>query len=908
MKRVLSTAIALLVLSVAVYGQGALKVNNSTLALQLTAGELATFKTVNGFGGSGTGDAVLADANAFTGNNSFAGTSLFTGVPTIDAANEVKLSLTNDYDTFYLSIGTNTISPQIDHTFLTLGHNIESTDAGLVPIVSTKPGWGLTLENNYLNPTSGSLQTEFYFGTANSERLMVGGIAPSATASVTSVVANGAGSIVTISSPAFTPNYLREGLRFYFTALPGTASGIDTTTAYKVKTVLSATTFNLGTSAVTPVAITGATYSGTAGTMNRGGWGSTSFYQPLSVLLDDTYGSTLKSPDIRDQAAFEVSTNMTGKNNYSFFTNGKTGYGTYLWLYGDGNTEQWMIGAQANSGLVIRKDGPAPAVGNILFIDFSGNIGFGNAAPLARLNPTSTTEQLRLSYDDSNYAPFTVSSGGALTIAPSGGATTITGTLAATSLSGSGASLTGIPITAITSTTSAQMRTLVSDENGTGALLFNNASAATFEGVTIYDGAGLAQKVLEIPEVTVSPVNYFRMLNGATGGGVTLQSLGTDPDVDINLTTKGVGRVVLNTGLTTTGTIELGNATDTTLSRASAGVVAIEGSNIVTDARLAGGTLPGSFTTLAASGAGTIANGLSVGGTAYSYGAASATGAFALLVPATTYTINSGAQTRVQANYIGVPAVSNTSGVITDLFNTTIAGPPTVTGGSATRAHTLGILDSTNAASSITGGFVVATAFGTTATSVGIGGGSVYAGTSIVSSGLVQGQYFRNAAFIDYGDGGTKIAKINYNGGQELSALKLGGTTTGMRLTMASDGNVTLTDSAGTASTGNLTLNNLIAGGSTTIGSGTAISKHLSATATLNYDLTALTLEDKTITVTGAALGDSVVIGVPHGSTTATSSFTAWVSSADTVTIRCKTAATGEDPASGTFRADVWKH
>jgi hypothetical protein len=92
-----------------------------------------------------------------------------------------------------------------------------------------------------------------------------------------------------------------------------------------------------------------------------------------------------------------------------------------------------------------------------------------------------------------------------------------------------------------------------------------------------------------------------------------------------------------------------------------------------------------------------------------------------------------------------------------------------------------------------------------------------------------------------------------------------------------------------------------------TIGQGTAITKVLSATATLDYDLTSLTLEDKTITVTGAALGDVVSVGVPNGSVTATSVFTAWVSAADTVTVRCKTAAVGENPASGTFRVMVTK-
>ena len=89
--------------------------------------------------------------------------------------------------------------------------------------------------------------------------------------------------------------------------------------------------------------------------------------------------------------------------------------------------------------------------------------------------------------------------------------------------------------------------------------------------------------------------------------------------------------------------------------------------------------------------------------------------------------------------------------------------------------------------------------------------------------------------------------------------------------------------------------------------SGAAISTVLSATATLNFDLTALVVEDLTITVTGAASGDTVSIGVPAGSVTATVQFTGWVSAADTVTIRARTSVVGENPASGTFRATVTK-
>lgn len=45
------------------------------------------------------------------------------------------------------------------------------------------------------------------------------------------------------------------------------------------------------------------------------------------------------------------------------------------------------------------------------------------------LQVRGTTEQLRLGYNAANYAAFTVSSGGDLTVAPSGGDTTVTGTL-----------------------------------------------------------------------------------------------------------------------------------------------------------------------------------------------------------------------------------------------------------------------------------------------------------------------------------------------------------------------------------------------------------------------------------------------------------------------------------------------
>ena len=96
---------------------------------------------------------------------------------------------------------------------------------------------------------------------------------------------------------------------------------------------------------------------------------------------------------------------------------------------------------------------------------------------------------------------------------------------------------------------------------------------------------------------------------------------------------------------------------------------------------------------------------------------------------------------------------------------------------------------------------------------------------------------------------------------------------------------------------------------------GSYVKTHLSATATLVFgDIAAQAHEDQTMTVTGAAVGDTVALGIPHAVATGAAandiSFTAWVSSSNTVTVRCvnaDTLATGNLPDE-TFRADVWSH
>lgn len=87
------------------------------------------------------------------------------------------------------------------------------------------------------------------------------------------------------------------------------------------------------------------------------------------------------------------------------------------------------------------------------------------------------------------------------------------------------------------------------------------------------------------------------------------------------------------------------------------------------------------------------------------------------------------------------------------------------------------------------------------------------------------------------------------------------------------------------------------------------LNKSLNGSATLDFGSTAAqSSADLTITVTGAADGDVVTLGVPNGSTLTNSSFTAWVSAANTVTVRFNNYSSGaQDPASGTFKVRVIK-
>lgn len=99
--------------------------------------------------------------------------------------------------------------------------------------------------------------------------------------------------------------------------------------------------------------------------------------------------------------------------------------------------------------------------------------------------------------------------------------------------------------------------------------------------------------------------------------------------------------------------------------------------------------------------------------------------------------------------------------------------------------------------------------------------------------------------------------------------------------------------------------------GTVTIGSsGAAITRTLTGSASLDFAAPGAVpgcSADLTVTVTNAALGNPVVLGVPNASVAdLTQQFTAWVSATNTVTVRnCQFANAAANPAAGTFNIRV---
>ena len=147
-------------------------------------------------------------------------------------------------------------------------------------------------------------------------------------------------------------------------------------------------------------------------------------------------------------------------------------------------------------------------------------------------------------------------------------------------------------------------------------------------------------------------------------------------------------------------------------------------------------------------------------------------------------------------------ASASASQTFTDAFNLYLTPPVAGINANITRNHTLGIVDATSASSPITGGLIVATTLGTAATSVGIGGGNVFAGGTITGNQLTSTVATGTAPLVVTST--TNVANLNassLNGATFAAPGAIGSTTpsTGAFTTLSASGLITSTVGAGAA-------------------------------------------------------------------------------------------------------------
>jgi len=133
--------------------------------------------------------------------------------------------------------------------------------------------------------------------------------------------------------------------------------------------------------------------------------------------------------------------------------------------------------------------------------------------------------------------------------------------------SGGGDALVANPLSQFAATTSAQLAGVISNETGSGALVFATSPTLITPALGT-PGSGV------LTNCTGYTGDSALVTSGALNSGSITSGFGTIDTGASTITTTGVVR---------TGNIEIGHATDTTLARTGAGVLAIEGVEITTN-------------------------------------------------------------------------------------------------------------------------------------------------------------------------------------------------------------------------------------------------------------------------------------------------------------------------------------
>jgi hypothetical protein len=163
-----------------------------------------------------------------------------------------------------------------------------------------------------------------------------------------------------------------------------------------------------------------------------------------------------------------------------------------------------------------------------------------------------------------------------------------------------------------------------------------------------------------------------------------------------------------------------------------------------------------------------------------------------------------------------------------------------------------------------------------------------FAGNSLTLSGGIL-SINNGSNFTTNINTGTSTGAVNIGSGTGAKTITIGNSTGATALILdAGTGGVKIGDSTATA-----------------------ITNHFSNTASLDFPNTSNSCSELTVTVTGASVGDTAIATpttVASGIETLRMSWNAYVSAANTVTVRACAYTSGQDPASQTWRADVWKH
>ena len=209
-----------------------------------------------------------------------------------------------------------------------------------------------------------------------------------------------------------------------------------------------------------------------------------------------------------------------------------------------------------------------------------------------------------------------------------------------------------------------------------------------------------------------------------------------------------------------------------------------------------------------------------------------------------------------------------------------------------------------------------------------VGGQAIFAGTTtvgqLVSTSTITVQGIATSTF----SGGVSTAGLSSSGGISLSGGTINQSNTATN-TLSSISAAGLAASNGVTITGGTILDTSTATSTfsgalqfpyattsgISVGGGATLIRHLSASASLDFPSIPFgTCSDLTLTVTGAADGDAVALGIPNALATASTTLqlTGFVSSANTVKVRACLMSNGGgaavDPAAAVVRASVWQY